>query len=123
LAEDAPGIVAHRNADHVEAMILLAGSHAGIQAIEATMTSVDRLGFTLRLKTVPNNCSQGNSDRLWDVQNHSSEYVECKFRYWSNGKVVISEQTLAPGGEATKENACAYLISFFSKETLPLSEL
>jgi len=51
LAEAAPGIVAHMNADHVEAMIFLAGSHAGIQAIEATMTSVDRLGFTLRLKT------------------------------------------------------------------------
>jgi putative heme iron utilization protein len=51
LAEAAPGILAHMNADHVEAMILLAGSHAGIQAIEATMTSVDRLGFTLRLKT------------------------------------------------------------------------
>jgi putative heme iron utilization protein len=51
LAEAAPGILAHMNADHVEAMILLAGSHAGIEAIEATMTSVDRLGFTLRLKT------------------------------------------------------------------------
>jgi putative heme iron utilization protein len=39
------------NADHVDAMILLAGSHAGIKATEATMTSVDRLGFSLRLKT------------------------------------------------------------------------
>jgi putative heme iron utilization protein len=39
------------NADHIDAMVLLAKSHAGIEAIEATMTSVDRLGFTLRLKT------------------------------------------------------------------------
>jgi Protein of unknown function (DUF2470) len=37
--------------DHVDAMVLLAKSHAGVEAIEATMTSVDRLGFTLRLKT------------------------------------------------------------------------
>jgi putative heme iron utilization protein len=51
LAEAAPGILAHMNADHVDAMVLLAKSHAGIEAIEATMTSVDRLGFTLRLKT------------------------------------------------------------------------
>jgi putative heme iron utilization protein len=39
------------NADHVDAMIMLAGSHAGIDATEATMTSVDRLGSSLRLKT------------------------------------------------------------------------
>jgi putative heme iron utilization protein len=51
LAEAAPGILAHMNADHVDAMVLLAKSRAGIEAIEATMTSVDRLGFTLRLKT------------------------------------------------------------------------
>jgi putative heme iron utilization protein len=51
LAETAPGILAHMNADHVDAMILLAGSHAGIEATEATMTSVDRLGFSLKLKT------------------------------------------------------------------------
>jgi len=51
LAEAAPGILAHMNADHVDAMILLAGSHAGIEATEATMTSADRLGFSLKLKT------------------------------------------------------------------------
>jgi hypothetical protein len=51
LAEAAPGILAHMNADHVDAMILLARSHADIEATEATMTSVDRLGFSLRLKT------------------------------------------------------------------------
>jgi putative heme iron utilization protein len=51
LAEAAAGILAHMNADHVDAMILLAGSLAKIEATEATMTSVDRLGFSLRLKT------------------------------------------------------------------------
>jgi hypothetical protein len=51
LAEFAPGILAHMNTDHVEAMILLARSHAGLEATEAAMTSLDRLGFTLRLKT------------------------------------------------------------------------
>src|SRR3984885_8082820 len=51
LAESAPGILAPLTADHVDAMILLARSHAGFDATEATMTSVDRLGFTLRLKT------------------------------------------------------------------------
>ena len=51
LAGAAAGILAHINADHVDAMILLARSHAGIEATEATMTSVDRLGFSLRLKT------------------------------------------------------------------------
>jgi len=51
LAGAAPGILAHMNSDHVDSMILLARSHTGVEATEATMTSVDRLGFTLRLKT------------------------------------------------------------------------
>jgi len=51
LADAAPGILAHMNADHVNAMILLVKSHSGIEATEATMTSVDRLGFSLRLNT------------------------------------------------------------------------
>jgi putative heme iron utilization protein len=51
LAEAAPGIIAHMNADHIAAMILLARKHAGIEASEAVMTSVDRLGFFVRLKT------------------------------------------------------------------------
>ena len=51
LAGSAPGILAHMNADHVDAMILLARTQAGFDASEAAMTSVDRLGFTLRLKT------------------------------------------------------------------------
>jgi putative heme iron utilization protein len=51
LAEAAPGILAHMNADHVDSMILLARTHVSLDATEATMTSVDRLGFSLRLKT------------------------------------------------------------------------
>ena len=51
LADAAPGIIAHMNDDHVDSMILLARSHSGLEASEAVMTSVDRLGFSLRLKT------------------------------------------------------------------------
>jgi putative heme iron utilization protein len=51
LAEAAPGTLTHMNADHVGSMILLAWSYAQIEAAEAIMTSVDRLGFSLRLKT------------------------------------------------------------------------
>jgi hypothetical protein len=51
LAEAAPGILTHMNADHVDSMILLARSYAQMEAAEAIMTSVDRLGFSLRLKT------------------------------------------------------------------------
>ncbi len=51
LAVAAPGIMSHMNADHVDSMILLARKHAGLEATEAAMTSVDRLGFSLRLKT------------------------------------------------------------------------
>jgi putative heme iron utilization protein len=51
LSIDAPGILAHMNADHVDAMILLARVHSQIEATGASMTSVDRLGFHLRLKT------------------------------------------------------------------------
>ena len=39
------------NADHQDALILLVRSFAGIEAQEAVMTAVDRLGFHVRLKT------------------------------------------------------------------------
>jgi putative heme iron utilization protein len=51
LADAAPGILSHMNADHADAMILLARTHSQLEATEATMTAVDRLGFHLRLKT------------------------------------------------------------------------
>jgi len=51
LADAAAAILEHMNADHKDALILLARSLAGIDSQEATMTSVDRLGFHVRLKT------------------------------------------------------------------------
>jgi putative heme iron utilization protein len=45
------GIIHHMNADHADALILVAKAFAGIGAQEAAMTSVDRLGFHVRLKT------------------------------------------------------------------------
>jgi putative heme iron utilization protein len=51
LAESAPGILEHMNKDHVSAMIEIARHEKGIDASEAKMTAVDRLGFHLRLNT------------------------------------------------------------------------
>jgi heme iron utilization protein len=51
LADAAAGILQHMNADHEDSMILLARTHSSLEATEATMTAVDRLGFHLRLKT------------------------------------------------------------------------
>lgn len=51
LANDAAAILAHMNADHKDALILLSRAFAGLEAEDATMTSVDRLGFHVRLKT------------------------------------------------------------------------
>jgi putative heme iron utilization protein len=51
LAEFAAGILEHMNADHGASMVQLARVYAGISATAATMTSVDRLGFWVRLKT------------------------------------------------------------------------
>jgi heme iron utilization protein len=51
LADGAAGIIDHMNADHKDALILLARVFAGIEAQEAAMTAVDRLGFQVRLKT------------------------------------------------------------------------
>lgn len=52
LADASVGIIEHMNADHKDALVLLAQTCAGIQAEEAAMTSVDRLGFQVRLKTL-----------------------------------------------------------------------
>lgn len=51
LADVAAGIIEHMNADHKDALVLLARASAGIESQEAAMTSVDRLGFQVRLKT------------------------------------------------------------------------
>jgi putative heme iron utilization protein len=51
LADAAGGIIEHMNTDHKDALVLLAKTCAGIEAQESAMTSVDRLGFHVRLKT------------------------------------------------------------------------
>jgi putative heme iron utilization protein len=51
LVDSAIGIIQHMNADHADALVLLARAFVGIEAQEAKMTSVDRLGFHVRLKT------------------------------------------------------------------------
>lgn len=51
LADVATGIIEHMNADHTDAMALLAKAVHEIEGEEAKMTSVDRLGFHMRLKT------------------------------------------------------------------------
>ena len=50
LAETATEILKHMNTDHRDALILLARAFAGIESQEVVMTSVDRLGFHVRLK-------------------------------------------------------------------------
>ena len=51
LADSAAEIIQHMNADHQDALVLLARVFAGMESQEAAMTSVDRLGFQVRLKT------------------------------------------------------------------------
>ena len=50
LAEVAEGIIDHMNADHADALVLLASEFAGLDGSDATMTAIDRLGFHLRLQ-------------------------------------------------------------------------
>lgn len=52
LADVATDIIQHMNSDHGDALIVLARVLAGIESQEAAMTSVDRLGFHVRLKTL-----------------------------------------------------------------------
>jgi hypothetical protein len=49
LADVAGGIVTHMNQDHADALVLYARVFGGVEADEAVMTSVDRLGFRLRI--------------------------------------------------------------------------
>jgi heme iron utilization protein len=51
LADSMTEIIEHMNADHKDALVLLAGALALIESQEAAMTSVDRLGFHVRLIT------------------------------------------------------------------------
>ena len=51
LADSMAETIEHMNADHKDALILLARTFAHIESTEAMMTAVDRLGFHVRLKT------------------------------------------------------------------------
>jgi heme iron utilization protein len=51
LADAAAGIIQHMNADHRDALVLIASAFAGIEVQAATMTAIDRLGFHVRLMT------------------------------------------------------------------------
>lgn len=51
LADSAAGIIQHMNADHRDTLVILARKFGGVAGDEATMTSIDRLGFHLRLMT------------------------------------------------------------------------
>jgi heme iron utilization protein len=51
LADIATDIIQHMNSDHGDALVLLARVFAGTESEEVTMSSVDRLGFHVRLKT------------------------------------------------------------------------
>jgi heme iron utilization protein len=51
LADSMPEIIRHMNADHKDALVLLARKFAGIESLETTMTAVDRLGFHARMHT------------------------------------------------------------------------
>jgi putative heme iron utilization protein len=49
LADAAGGIITHMNQDHADALVTYARAFAGVQADEAVMVAVDRLGFKLRV--------------------------------------------------------------------------
>jgi putative heme iron utilization protein len=51
LADSAAAIIEHMNTGHEDSLALLARAFAGFEFQEASMTSVDRLGFHVRLKT------------------------------------------------------------------------
>src|SRR5205085_3976953 len=51
LADSTAEIIQHMNADHKDALVLLARKFARTESTEATLTAVDRLGFHVRLKT------------------------------------------------------------------------
>lgn len=50
LADSSKGIITHMNEDHRDSLIALARKFTGIEAEDAMMTSIDRLGFIMRLR-------------------------------------------------------------------------
>jgi putative heme iron utilization protein len=59
LADAAAGIVDHMNRDHADALVTFARVLARAEADEASMVSVDRLGFKLRLR---------RGERVWSAR-------------------------------------------------------
>jgi putative heme iron utilization protein len=51
LADAAADIMQHMNSDHNAELVLLARVFAGVESQEVAITSIDRLGFHVRLKT------------------------------------------------------------------------
>ena len=51
LADAAASIIEHMNRDHADALVTFARVLAGVQADEASMAGVDRLGFKLRIRS------------------------------------------------------------------------
>ena len=51
LAPFADGIIQHMNDDHRDSMIAMAKHYSGLNAADAEMTAVDRLGFNMRVQT------------------------------------------------------------------------
>jgi hypothetical protein len=51
LADAAAGIIKHMNEEHADALVTFARVLAGTEADEASMVSVDRLGFKLRIRS------------------------------------------------------------------------
>jgi len=51
LADVAAGIIEHMNQDHADALRLFCQAYVNLEAEEAVMTSVDRLGFRMRIRT------------------------------------------------------------------------
>lgn len=82
LAEDKKDIMQHMNADHKDALILLARRFAGIEALQAEMTAVDRLGFHLRLKT---------QDGMKGTRVRTLRYQEAEDECDRAGNVVLVE--------------------------------
>ena len=51
LADTATEIIQHMNTDHGDGLVMLAKAFSGIESQKVTMSSIDRLGFHVRLKT------------------------------------------------------------------------
>lgn len=51
LMDAAAGIIEHMNRDHADALLAITRHLGGLDALEATMVSCDRIGFVVRART------------------------------------------------------------------------